>query len=344
MKNLAKIYNFILRFADHPASYLALHEKNEYFFFPDGQCMIVYRIVGKTCLVFTDPIGNSEDTQRCLKLFVEKMTQRGLRIAFFLTANKYLDLYSAFNFRHITIGAEAIITVPEFSLEGSAFKAMRNNIANVKKQNIEFEWCDAADLSKKFLQSINHLYREWVGGQKCPELLNHLYPLEPLRKLGFGELLVARDANKKLIGVFSFYPYKQRAGRALDLMISSSKAPRGLVEASIEEAIRKFKLLNIAKMSLGFTGLISSEKIISRKTAAEQGLRFLYTNFNQLYNFRALAVFKNKFNPVWEPRFLVYQNDFELGIIIGDLIKGSLNESVWKKVTRDWKILLNHFS
>jgi phosphatidylglycerol lysyltransferase len=54
--------------------------------------------------------------------------------------------------------------------------------------------------------------------------------------------------------------------------------------------------------------------------------RFVYRHGEALYNFQGLRAYKEKFNPVWEPRYLAYPGGLRLPRIAADvaaLIAGS---------------------
>jgi phosphatidylglycerol lysyltransferase len=46
--------------------------------------------------------------------------------------------------------------------------------------------------------------------------------------------------------------------------------------------------------------------------AIERLMHFIYKNVNQFYNFKGLHAFKEKFNPEWSPRYLIYRGTANL--------------------------------
>jgi phosphatidylglycerol lysyltransferase len=46
---------------------------------------------------------------------------------------------------------------------------------------------------------------------------------------------------------------------------------------------------------------------------------FLYEHGEAVYNFQGLRAFKEKFNPVWEPRYLAYPGGFRLPLVLADV-------------------------
>lgn len=46
---------------------------------------------------------------------------------------------------------------------------------------------------------------------------------------------------------------------------------------------------------------------------------FLYEHGEPVYGFQGLRAFKEKFNPVWEPRYLAYPGGLKLPLILADI-------------------------
>jgi phosphatidylglycerol lysyltransferase len=53
----------------------------------------------------------------------------------------------------------------------------------------------------------------------------------------------------------------------------------------------------------------------------ERVLHYLYEHLNQFYNFKGLHSFKEKFNPCWEPRYLVYPRLTALPSVVVGLVR-----------------------
>ena len=47
--------------------------------------------------------------------------------------------------------------------------------------------------------------------------------------------------------------------------------------------------------------------------------RFVYRHGEAFYNFEGLRAYKDKFHPVWEPRYLAYPGGLALPVVLADI-------------------------
>jgi phosphatidylglycerol lysyltransferase len=85
----------------------------------------------------------------------------------------------------------------------------------------------------------------------------------------------------------------------------------------------------------GYTGLnlglapLSGLGENSGARGTEKLAHFFYENFNKFYNFKGLRKYKEKFNPDWEPRYLIYPNIMSLPKVALAIIQANSGSSVW---------------
>ena len=91
---------------------------------------------------------------------------------------------------------------------------------------------------------------------------------------------------------------------SLDLMRHHHDAPNTM-ESLIVHLIRYGQREGYQWFSLGMAPMSGFEHSAVAPLWARVG-SFLYEHGERIYNFRGLRAFKEKFNPVWEPRYLAY--------------------------------------
>jgi phosphatidylglycerol lysyltransferase len=104
----------------------------------------------------------------------------------------------------------------------------------------------------------------------------------------------------------------------MDLMRFSRDAPKGVMEALLVHLLLWGKAEGYERFSLGMAPLSGFET--SQVASLWQRLgAFLYEHGEAVYGFQGLRAFKEKFDPVWEPRYLAYQGSLVLPRILADV-------------------------
>jgi phosphatidylglycerol lysyltransferase len=92
---------------------------------------------------------------------------------------------------------------------------------------------------------------------------------------------------------------------AVDLMRRRARIENGTMDYLFITMLRWAKAQGASTFSLGLSAL-SGLSENSDNLSTERALRYIYENINRFYNFKGLHAFKEKFQPQWQARYLVY--------------------------------------
>ena len=79
----------------------------------------------------------------------------------------------------------------------------------------------------------------------------------------------------------------------------------GQMDYLFVSALQWAKQQNIATFNLGFSPFSGIGKE-PHSPAIERALRFIHEHAIRVPNFKGLHLFKEKFSPIWSPRYLIY--------------------------------------
>ena len=105
---------------------------------------------------------------------------------------------------------------------------------------------------------------------------------------------------------------------SIDLMRYSNDAPHGIMDFIFCEIMEWGKTQGYQWFSLGMVPLAGLEPEKAASMWHNIGT-FIYRHGEHFYNFKGLRSYKDKFNPVWQPRYLVSPGGLHLPAILSNL-------------------------
>jgi len=163
------------------------------------------------------------------------------------------------------------------------------------------------------LESVSTDWREEkAGGEKGFSL--GFFDREYL--IRFPVAVVEREGRIQAFANIWLGPKKHEL--SVDLMRYDEQAPKGVMEALFAHLMKWGKEEGYHWFALGMAPMSGSERSPVAPLRARAG-NFLYEHGGFLFNFRGLRAYKEKFNPVWEPHYLVYPGALKLPGIVADV-------------------------
>ncbi|MEO7775846.1 MAG: phosphatidylglycerol lysyltransferase domain-containing protein, partial [Steroidobacteraceae bacterium] len=290
-----------------------------------GDAFIMYQIAGRSWIALGDPVGPREKHEELVWRFRELSDRHGGRAAFYQVSGERLPLYVDLGLAALKLGEEARIPLEFFSLEGSARAELRTQRRRAEKDGASFEVLPpeaVAPLMPK-LKAVSDAWLEdkavaekgFSVGFFSEEYLQR-FPIALVRTEGsvaaFANLWMTADREEISVDMMRFGPDAPRA--AMDYLF---------IELMLWGSSNGYKYLNI-----GMAPLAGLEKHPLAPAWHRVG-NFVFRYGEHFYNFDGLRRYKEKFNPEWEPKYLVAPGGLALPRILIDvsvLIAGGVKE------------------
>lgn len=162
----------------------------------------------------------------------------------------------------------------------------------------------------------------------CDRWLNEMQGSEKQFSLGWFdydylrgcEIATVEGSGGEIIAFANIIPEYQLNEITIDLMRKLEDTEHGVMEYLFVSLFQHYKELDYDGFNLGLSALagLKQERQAPR---LEAGLDYLYEHLNRFYNFQGLHGFKNKFNPRWEPRYLIYPSLAALPDVVVALVR-----------------------
>lgn len=248
---------------------------------------------------------------------------------FYEAGQDLLPLHIDLGLTFLKLGEEARVDLETFSLKGDAGKKFRHTINRVEKAACAFTLIPAQEVPL-LLPELRLVSDAWLAEKNTREKgfsLGFFTP-EYLRQFPAG--VIRQDG--KIIAFANLWLGAEKEELSPDLMRHVPEAPPGIMEYLFIQLMLWGKQEGYRWFNLGMAPLSGLEA----RTLAPLWNRlgaFVFRHGEHFYNFQGLRQYKEKFDPVWEPKYLASPGGLALPRIltnIASLISGGLKGVIAK--------------
>jgi phosphatidylglycerol lysyltransferase len=309
----------------------ALFEDKSYFF-SSGGSLINFVLEGGVALTLGDPIGPSEDAPAAIHEFCQLGESNAWQPAFYQVLPDFLPAYHAAGFQQVCIGQEALIDLDLFTLEGAENKSLRTAWNKLTKSGYHTQVLPPPQ-PQPVLDELRHISDAWLA---------LVHGVEKRFSLGWFldeyiracPIMVVSDPQGCTVSFANILSEYQHNEATIDMMRHLPEAPNGTMDFLFVSLFKWAKEQGYNTFNLGLSSLAGVGES-PRDPAIEHALHYIYEHINQFYNFKGLHHFKEKFQPLWSPRYLIYRDMASLPLVTLAMIRadsgGSLLHSLVKR-------------
>jgi phosphatidylglycerol lysyltransferase len=276
---------------------------------------IMYAVQGRTWVAMGDPVGADDGCSDLIRRFLEKCDDFDGVPVFYEVGRAQLHRYADFGLTFVKVGEEARVDLHAFSLEGPAGSRYRQSIRRLEKDGGVFEVVEPCG-TPALLAELRAVSDEWLADRTGAEKGFSLGYFDEEYLARFPIAVVRRGGK-----VVAFANIWKGAGGhevSLDLMRFGRESPKGVMEALLANLLRWAKASGYEWFVLGMAPLSGFEQSPAASIWNRLGA-FLYRHGESVYHFQGLRAYKEKFDPVWEPHYLVYPGGMGLARILADV-------------------------
>jgi phosphatidylglycerol lysyltransferase len=291
-------------------SYFALGAEKCTFFSSSGKAIISYVLKGDVALVVGDPIGPEEELPTVIGEFLTVCRQQDWIPAFWQVREECAELYRSFGLHLLKIGEDAVIRTDGFTLKGKAMANVRSSARRAEKEGVRVVFYRGQIEHAEELFQMQLISWSWLaskGGSEMGFSMGH-FDIREEDDRQVSALVV--DGTNRVHAFVTFIPIYGRHGWGLDLMRRAEQAVPGCMELLLSCSIDYLKSTGAEMISLGLAPMSKVNQ--EDQTALDSIIDFLTQRYGYLNQSQSLFKFKQKFQPSWESRYLVYPHSSHL--------------------------------
>ncbi|MBF5045975.1 bifunctional lysylphosphatidylglycerol flippase/synthetase MprF [Aggregicoccus sp. 17bor-14] len=288
--------------AGEAAAHLALVGDKALLFGERDEALLMYGVEGRSWVAMGDPVGPDAAATQLAWRFREEVDRHHGWCCFYQVGPRALPRYLDLGLSLLKLGEEAVVPLADFSLEGPSRRALRTAHRKMEREGLRFELVPREGVPA-LLPALQRVSDAWLCGQRTREKgfsLGYFCP----RYLAEGPVAVARK-DGELVAFANVWAPAERGELSVDLMRHLPHAPRGCMEFLFVELMLWGRAQGYARFNLGMAPFSGLEGHALAPLWHRLG-NLLFQHGEHFYNFQGLRQYKEKFDPVWTPRYLAY--------------------------------------
>lgn len=294
---------------------LAFLGDKRFLFSESGASFIMYGIQGRTWVAMGEPVGRRAERLELLWQFRELADSWGGNIAFYEVGSDSMPELVELGLAFYKLGEQAHVPLAAFSLEGSARSGLRQTKRRLERAGASFAVLPPEEVPA-LMPTLQAISDGWIEAKRAREKAFSLGRFDPGYLARFPLAVIRHEGE--IVAFANLWTTPDRREFSIDLMRYGPDAPREAMEYLFVELLLWGKAQGFARFDLGMAPLagLQKHKLAPLWTRAAN-LFFRYGE--EFYNFEGLRRYKEKFRPVWEPRYLAAPGGLGLPRILADI-------------------------
>jgi phosphatidylglycerol lysyltransferase len=294
-----------------------------------GTAFVMYSQQGRSWIALFDPVGPRSAWAGLVVKFMETARKNGCRAVFYQVSQDFLPFMVEVGLRPYKLGEQAVVHLPNFDLKGGLRVRLRRAVNKAVRDGLEFSMIEAEGVPA-VLDELMAVSDTWLAVQNAAEKGFSLGTFTP-SYIASGPVAVIRFQGR-IIAFINIMSTGSDGDACIDLMRhlpGIHQHTMVLLLVRIIEHMRDagFKTLNLGMAPLA--GLSTHRKAPLWNHVGER----IFMHGARFYNFRGVQLFKDKFAPDWQPRYLAVSSRgmpvismVDVTMLIGGGLKGLLRK------------------
>ena len=267
-----------------------------------------YATAGRFLVAYSDPVCPRGTERDLLAAFLDHAANSDRDAILYQISAGFLPVAHDFGFTFFKLGEEAIVDLSRFDLKGDKAKTWRNAINSVERERGRFEIVAGESLGPLFpelrlvsdawLQEKHAAEKRFSIGRFSEPYLER-FPCALLRDeagrvVAFANVLEGRPGSEISIDLMRYSAAREKEAGLRHVM------DYVLLKLMLHGKERGFSRFNLGMAPLAAVGEERWARPFER--LAHQ----VFRHGEHWYNYQGLRRYKEKFDPVWEPRYMAY--------------------------------------
>jgi len=262
--------------------------------------LVAYAVSGNSWVACGDPVGPRDDALQVAWDFYELCKTGDNWPVFYNVDASWLDVYREMGLEVRKIAQEAVVDLPGFDLAASQRREFQEIIDKLEPRGVTFEVIQPPE-TRDVLPIIGRISELWLldGHKREHGFSIPRYDAERIAHLPVG---IARQQGNA-IGFATIWPGAGYQELAIGLLRHLPDAPLGITEYLITQTMNWGKTRGYRSLNLGLAPILEEQQE-QESPLRSQLTKLIFPHAEHVYSRHGLRNFKERFDPVWKPKYL----------------------------------------
>jgi phosphatidylglycerol lysyltransferase len=298
-----------------PASNLALLGDKRFLFSQSGESFLMFGVRGRSWIALGTPVGKREERIELFWAFREMADSHAARPGLYgLSADDLPDIVEL-GFSLQKVGESARVPLETFSIEGRKRGNLRRAWRKAGEEGAAFEVLEG-EAVQALMPELRRISDDWLA--------HHAGGEKGFSMGGFAEAYIAefpvavvRDQGRP-VAFANIWTTANRTAFSMDLMRYADDAPKNIMDYLFVELIAWGREQGYAAFEFGMAPLAGLEDRPLAPIMSRVG-NLLFERGEEIYNFQGVRRYKDKYDPVWQPRYLAAPHRWAIPLLMADV-------------------------
>ena len=298
-----------------PGSNLALLGDKRFLFSQSGASFLMFGVRGRSWISMGPPVGRRDERSELYWRFRELADAHAARPCFYALGPEDLPDLVDLGFSIQKIGESAAVPLASFSLEGRRRGNLRRSWRKTGEEGATFEVL-AAGAAGPVMDELKRVSDSWLERQSGDEKTFSLGHFNPAYVAEFPVAVVR--AGEAIVAFATLWTTAGRGAFSIDLMRFGEAAPKDVMDFLFVELIAWGRAEGYQAFDFGMAPLAGLDDRPLAPIMSRVG-RLLFDRAEEIYNFRGVRRYKDKYDPVWQPRYIAAARKWAIPILMADV-------------------------
>ena len=298
-----------------PSANLALLGDKRFLFSQSGDSFLMFGVRGRSWIALGPPVGKREERMELLWRFRELADAHAARAALYGIGPDILPEVVELGLAIQKTGESATVALDGFSIQGRRREVLRRNWRKAGETGASFEVLDP-EAARREIGQLQAISDAWLGHHAGGDKSFSMGGFEPRYVAEFPCAVVR--SGERIVAFATIWTTADRSSFSMDLMRYDNDAPKNVMDYLFVELLQWGRAEGYSAFEFGMAPLAGLEDRPLAPIMSRVG-RLLFERGEELYNFRGVRRYKDKYDPIWQPRYIASPHKWAIPILLADV-------------------------